>query len=308
MSFLRGNQRSLNKTAMASPRAKFSRGLKTHRSSILEVITFGVETFIPRELIVAMGRAAIEYGYSLIFTGIPHDDPDEENRLLAHLKSGLCDGAILTAPIESKPFEKILADPPLLPILKIRNQRSSTVPSVTIDQYYGSRLATQHLLDLGHRQIAEICAPLRYHEALNRHVAFTDTLNACGLSPADSIEANEWMPRDGYLATNQLLERGTKFSALFISNDHLALGAILALNERGLRIPESVSIVGFDDAPESAYYIPPLTTVRQDYEALGIESIRYLVGLINNREASTHRRVLTPQLIVRQSTCRIDPG
>jgi DNA-binding LacI/PurR family transcriptional regulator len=286
---------------------QFARSLKTRRSSILEVITFGVETFIPRELIVAMGRASIELGYSLMFTDIPKDSTEEENRLFAHLNSGLCDGAILTAPVKSRLFEKITADPPPLPIIQIRNQRGSTAPSVVIDQYFGGQLATQHLLDLGHRQIAEICAPLNYHEALSRHTAFIDTLNTYGLSPSDSVSAAEWMPRDGYLAANQLLDRGAYFSGLVISNDYLALGAILALNERGFRIPEDISIVGFDDAPESAYYMPPLTTIRQDYEALGTESIHYLVELINNQETSTHQRVLMPQLIVRQSTRVIDP-
>ncbi len=285
---------------------QLARSLKTRRSSILEVITFGVETFIPRELIVAMGRASVELGYDLMFTDIPKDSPAEENRLHSHLNSGLCDGAILTAPVESRLFEKITADPPLLPIIQIRNQRGSTAPSVVIDQYYGSQLAVQHLIDLGHQQIAEIHAPLEYHEALSRHTAFIDTLNTYGLSPSDRVEAAEWMPHDGYLAANQLLDRHTYFSGLIISNDYLALGAILALNEHGLRIPEDVSIVGFDDAPESAYYIPPLTTIRQDYDALGAESIHYLVELINNQETSTHQRVLMPQLIVRQSTRALD--
>ncbi len=286
---------------------QLARSLKTRRSSILEVITFGVETFIPRELTIALGRASIEHGYSLMFTDIPHDDPEEENRLYAHLNSGLCDGAILTAPVESKLFEEISSDPPLLPIIQIRNQRGSAAPSVIIDQYYGSQLATQHLLDLGHRQIAEICAPQFYHEALSRHNAFIDTLNLYGLSPSASVEAAEWMPSDGYLAANQLLDRGLDFTGLIVSNDYLALGAILALNERGLRIPEDISIVGFDDAPESAFYIPPLTTIKQDYDALGTESIHYLVELINNQETSVHQRVLTPQLIVRQSTRVTNP-
>lgn len=281
---------------------QLARSLKTRRSAILEVITFGVETFIPRELIIAMGRASIEHGYSLMFTDIPHDDPEEENRLFAHLNSGLCDGAILTAPVESKLLEKISSDPPLLPMIQIRNQRGSKAPSVMIDQYHGSQLATQHLLDLGHTQIAEVCAPLYYHEALSRHNAFVDTLSNHGLSPTDCVEAAEWMPCDGYLAANQLIERGVNFTGLVASNDYLALGAILALNEHGYRIPEDISVVGFDDTPESAYYIPPLTTIKQDYEALGTESIHYLVELINNQDTSRHQRVLTPQLIVRQST------
>jgi LacI family transcriptional regulator len=281
---------------------QLARSLKTRRSFILEVITFGVETYIPRELIITMGRAAIEHGYSLIFTDIPSDDPQEESRLLAHLNSGLIDGAIITAPVKSQLFENLSADPPYLPILQIRNPRGSAAPSVCIDQYHGSQLATRHLLDLGHRTIAEISGPLYYHEALTRHAAFLETLQAAGLTPAAVVEASEWMPPEGYLAAKELLERGATFTGLIIANDYLALGAIRALNERGLRIPQDVSIVGFDDAPDSAYYIPPLTTVKQDYDALGHQSIHYLVELIKDPDTPAHQRVLMPQLIVRQST------
>ena len=103
---------------------QLARSLKTRRSSILEVITFGVETYIPRELIVAMGRAAIAHGYSLMFTDIPQDDPAEEMRLYAHLNSGLCEAAILTAPVESKLYEKISSAPPPLPLTRSANNRA----------------------------------------------------------------------------------------------------------------------------------------------------------------------------------------
>jgi LacI family transcriptional regulator len=281
---------------------QLARSLKTRRSFLIEVITFGVETYIPRELIITMGRAAIEHGYSLIFTDIPSDNPQEENRLLAHLNSGLIDGAISTAPVKSLLFENLSANPPGLPIIQVRNPRGSTAPSVCIDQYHGSQLATQHLLDLGHRAIAEISAPLNYHEALTRHTAFLETLQGAGLAPVEAVEAAEWMPQQGYLAAKELLRRGKAFTGLVIANDYLALGAILALNEHGLRVPQDVSIVGFDDAPDSAYYIPPLTTVKQDYDALGHHSIHYLVEMIKDPSTPAHQRVLMPQLIVRQST------
>lgn len=285
---------------------QLARSLKTRRSSILEVITFGVETYVPRELIVAMGRAAIAHGYSLMFTDIPQDDLGEEKRLYAHLNSGLCEAAILTAPVENRLFEKISAEPPGLPVLQIRNRRGSTAPSVMIDQFAGSQLATQHLLDLGHRQIAEISGPLNYHEALSRHNAFMDTLRTRSLEPAGWVEASEWMPQDGYQAARQLLESKTPFSGLIVSNDYLALGALRALAEHGLQVPNDVSIVGFDDTPESAFYLPPLTTVKQDYEALGYQSIHYLVELINQPDTPANQRVLMPSLIVRHSTRRVE--
>jgi LacI family transcriptional regulator len=281
---------------------QLARSLKTRRSFIIEVITFGVETYIPRELIITMGRAAIQHGYSLIFTDIPTDDPQEESRLLSHLNSGLIDGAIITTPVKSLLFDNLSNDPPFLPIIQIRNPRGSTAASVSIDQYHGSQLAVQHLLKLGHRQIAEISGPLNYHEAHTRHTACVDALQAAGLTPVEVVEATEWMPQEGYLAAQALLARGKTFTGLVIANDYLALGAIMALRERGLEIPHDVSVVGFDDAPDSAYYCPPLTTVKQDYDALGNQSIHYLVELIKNQDTPAHQRVLMPQLIVRQST------
>ena len=281
---------------------QLARSLKTRRSFILEVITFGVETYIPRELIIALGRAAIQHGYSLIFTDIPTDDPQEESRLLSHLNSGLVDGAIITAPVKSQLFNNLTIDPPLLPLIQIRNHRGSTAASVSIDQDHGGQLATQHLLDMGHRSIAEICGPLNYHEAHTRHTAFIETLQTTGLTPVEVVEAAEWMPQEGYMAAKELLERGKTFTALVIANDYLALGASMALREHGFNIPQDISIVGFDDAPDSAYYTPPLTTIRQDYDALGHHSIRYLVELIQNQDTPAHQRVLMPQLIVRQST------
>jgi LacI family transcriptional regulator len=281
---------------------QFARSLKTRRSFILEVITFGVETYIPRELIVALGRTAKTYGYRLILTDVKKDDQEEENRVWAHINSGFCDGAILTAPVESRLFDKITANPPNIPLIQIRNKPASAAPSVMIDQYAGEKLATRHLLDLGHRQIAEISGPLNYHEALMRHQSFLDTLSSRGLTPVCSVEATEWMPSEGYQAACKLLDQGLPFSGLIVSNDYLALGTILALSERGLRVPEDVSIVGFDDAPESAYFMPPLTTVRQDYEALGQQSIQYLVDVINDPETPVHQRILMPQLIERKST------
>jgi LacI family transcriptional regulator len=157
------------------------------------------------------------------------------------------------------------------------------------------------LIDLGHRRIAEICGPLSWHEAAMRHESYLATLNAHQLTPAAIVESSRWMPVGGYEAAHRLLDTCKPFSALVVANDYLAMGAILALTERGLRVPEDVSIVGFDDTPEAAFFRPPLTTIRQDYEALGQQSIQYLVDIINNPDIPAHQRLLVPQLIERQS-------
>jgi LacI family transcriptional regulator len=135
-----------------------------------------------------------------------------------------------------------------------------------------------------------------------RHESFMATLSAHRLTPAAIVESSQWMPMGGYEAAHRLLDSGASFSALVVANDYLALGAMLALSERGLRVPEDVSIIGFDDTPEAAFFRPPLTTIRQDYEALGQQSIQYLIDIVNNPDVPVHQRVLVPQLIERQST------
>lgn len=163
-------------------------------------------------------------------------------------------------------------------------------------------MAIRHLIKLGHTHIGEISGPRNWHEALIRHETFLATLAAHALTPAVMVEASAWMPQAGYEAALRLLEQNAPFSALVAGNDYLALGAILALTERGIRVPEDVSIVGFDDTPEAAFFRPPLTTVRQDYEAMGKQSIQYLMELINNPDTPVYHRILTPEFIERAST------
>ena len=284
-----------------------ARSLKTRRSLLLEVITFGVDTYIPRELMEAMGRAAKAYGYRVMFSSIADGDMQEVQSLLHRLNSSACDGAVITAPVENAAFTKLIDAHPSVPIVQVRNRDGSELPSVIFDQQAGSRMATQYLIDLGHREIAEISGPLHWHEALIRHESFLATLKANHLTPAAIVESSHWMPMGGYEAAHQLLNSGHHFTGLVIANDYLGLGTILALTEQGLRVPEDVSIVGFDDTPEAAFFSPPLTTIRQDYEALGQQSIQYLVDIINNPDTPVHHRALVPKLIERQSTRAILP-
>jgi DNA-binding LacI/PurR family transcriptional regulator len=122
------------------------------------------------------------------------------------------------------------------------------------------------------------------------------------LEPLTVSEVSTWMPEGGYRAVNLLLEQKAVFSALACANDYLALGALRALHENGRRVPDDVSVVGYDDVESAEYYTPPLTTVKQDFTAVGKEAVLYLVDLIEEPPAVVHRRVLTPSLLVRQST------
>jgi LacI family transcriptional regulator len=112
----------------------------------------------------------------------------------------------------------------------------------------------------------------------------------------------DWTSASGYAAAHRLLDEGASFSALVVANDQMALGAMRALRERGLRVPEDVSVVGFDDIPEAAYFEPPLTTIRQDFAALGEQTVQYLIALITDPDTPLHQFAQPPHLIERLST------
>ena len=116
----------------------------------------------------------------------------------------------------------------------------------------------------------------------------------------------DWAASGGDHASYELLKGGSSFTGVVVGNDQMALGAMRALREHGLRIPDDVSVVGFDDIPEAPYFEPPLTTVRQNFAALGEQSVEYLVSLIENPHTSLHQRVLYPQFVERLSTRRLD--
>ena len=129
-------------------------------------------------------------------------------------------------------------------------------------------------------------------------------MKAKGLQ-AEPVASGNFLFDGGYQAAGQLLDSGETFTAIFCANDHTALGALRALNEHKLQVPEDISLVGFDDEAFACYLNPPLTTVRQDFHALGEQAVKYLIEMIENPETPVHQRVLYSQLIVRQSTREI---
>jgi DNA-binding LacI/PurR family transcriptional regulator len=176
-----------------------------------------------------------------------------------------------------------------------------SLPSVIYDQAKGARLATQHLIDLGHRQIAEITGPLLNYDAHDRHEGWVATLADNGIPQGPYVES-DFTIEDGYQAMCRLLDGGKEFTAVFVGNDSMALGGQTALRQRGLRVPEDISVVGFDDVPETAHLVPGLTTIRQDFQLLGQLAVEYIIDLIEKPDAPIYQRVLPPKLIIREST------
>jgi DNA-binding LacI/PurR family transcriptional regulator len=278
---------------------KAAQMLVTGRSHTIEVIMAGVGHFGPAQMMAGVERAARQLGYRVMFSdldGALAEDVEVAIDNMAHV-----DGAVIITPIQNHLYDYLIAACQTHRYVQIGTRAGSKTPSVVIDQMYGSQMATQHLIDLGHRAIAEISGPLHWHDAAARHQGWLATLAENKLQPVHSV-AGDWTAPDGYKAALELLDHNVGFTGLVVANDQMALGAMRALRERELRIPHDVSVVGFDDTPESAYFEPSLTTVRQDFLALGKQSVEYLIEQIKNPQTPIHQRVLYPTLIKRDST------
>ena len=280
---------------------RMARSLVTRNSNTIGIISFGTTYYGPAQTFAKIEKAVRANGYGLTFYSVDELTTEQLRKAVDNLSSHQVDGIVMGAPFIGLDSTDIMRLCGGVPVVMIDVPKDAHVPSVVIDQVAGSRLATQHLIDLGHRDIAEISGPLSWHDATLRHNAWLATLQAAALTPGPSAEG-DWTAAGGNRSAQQLLAAGKHFSALVVANDQMALGATRALREHGLRVPEDVSIVGFDDIPEAAYFEPPLTTINQDFTALAQQSVDYLLALIEDPETPTHQRVLYPKLVKRQST------
>jgi LacI family transcriptional regulator len=278
-----------------------ARSLVTNRSDTIAIISFGATFYGPGQMVSHIIRHAKDSGYRVSLSTVQHLELDEVKTAIDDLHEHLIDGIIMIAPIISDFMHEIRALIGDIPFIQIDTKAQEGIASVVIEQSHGTKLAVEHLIGLGHREIAEISGPLNWYDATMRHQSWIDTMKRHKLPSHMSVEGN-WSSQSGYEALHTLIKAGAKFTGLVVANDQMALGAIAALKELGLRVPEDVSVVGFDDIPESGYFLPALTTVHQDFVALGEQCVDYLVSLITNPDTPVHQRVLYPKLVVRSST------
>ena len=186
-----------------------------------------------------------------------------------------------------------------VPFVVVEGDLSKASRTVGVDQVLGAQLATEHLLKLGHREIMHVSGPLNWAEARTRVEGWRLAMSGAGLRPAEPVPG-DWSSESGYAAglrIGQLPET----TAVFAANDQMAIGVLRALHECGRRVPEDISVVGFDDVPEAAYLIPPLTTIQQDFGAVGRRAIEVITQAINGEELQPSPLVV-PKLVVRHST------
>ena len=187
-----------------------------------------------------------------------------------------------------------------MPVVVVEGDPRVDLAAVTVDQAAGAREATAFLLSCGHQTVFHVAGPSEWQEAQGRASGWLSALEESGAEVTSAL-SGDWTARSGYRA-GRALARVPEATAIFVANDQMALGVLLALHERNRRVPEEVSVVGFDDIPESAYFTPPLTTVRQDFDQVGRASLRLLLDQIESGARSAGRVVVPSRLVVRRST------
>lgn len=276
-----------------------ARSLITGRSQTIQVVNFVIHLAGPVPSILNTTR---ELGYNVSVSAVNAEVTKTElQKLFDELTGHMVDGFLFINLELNIPYDEMVRMCRGIPFVQIGVTNNVQVPAVVFDQSYGAQSAVQHLIDLGHRHIAEIQGEPFFTHSRQRHEGYLRAMNSHNLAPGP-YQQSAFLAEGGYNACNALLDSGEHFTAIFCHNDQIALGSLRSLSEHGLQVPKDVSLVGFDDDNYAAYFTPPLTTVRQDYAILGRQSVQYLVSLIEDPDMGTHQRILYPQLIVRQST------
>ena len=280
----------------------FAQGLASGQSMTIGILTQNISSPVYDAILHDLLIGFRSTGYTpLIADG--HWQPEKEQKSIATLLARRVDGLIIIgAQSEPEYFKQLSEKKPT--VIVGRTIDGIDAQCINSDNYSGGYAATKHLLDQGHRHIAHVTGIMTHGDAIERHRGYQQALLDEGITPSPELEvAGEFTERSGLLAVEMLLMRGQSFSAIFTANDQMALGARLALFRRGIRVPEDVSIVGYDDQPASAYMIPPLTTVRQPVEEIGQAAAKAILGLIKGEIEEVP--LISAELIIRESTIRV---
>src|SRR3954470_24744872 len=258
-----------------------ARTLVTGRSQVIGVLAQSSTLYGPASLLAAFEHAAADSGFAVTVGSVRSLDrrsvAEAANRYLDQRVAGL----VIIAPVVSA--NEALDDlPEDVALVTIDGDPDRPAALVTVDQELGGYLATRRLLDAGHETVWHVSGPSDWFDSRGRVLGWRRALEEAGAEVPPPIEA-DWSAAAGFRA-GQMLSRMTEVTAVFAANDHLALGILRALHERGRRVPDEVSVVGFDDVPEAAFYIPPLTTIRPDFSAVAQASLSLLLAQISSGE------------------------
>jgi LacI family transcriptional regulator len=277
-----------------------ARGLRSHRTNAIGLVLFDIVDPFSVQVMRGIDRAIHELNYDLIVYASGHQRgktaADRERRTVSLLDSSVTDGVIVVAP-SAATFSAVS------PIVVIDpNDENPDYPAVIAQNRDGALAAMDYLIGLGHRRIGFIGGRPELQSAIQRLQGYKDSLCRANLScEPELVQVGDFSKEIGFLCAQRLLSLPNPPTAIFAANDQSAFGVYQAAREAGARIPADLSVLGFDNIPESAYIIPPLTTVDQSIEQMGFIATDLLVRLITDQELENRIYTIPTQLVVRAS-------
>jgi LacI family transcriptional regulator len=281
-----------------------ARGLKTRRSYTIGVLIPDILNPLFPPIIRGIEDRLEQAGYTSVIANT-ENDPERERIDFRAMLARQVDGFITaTARLDHAILDEIVGAPM---VLVNRRVADGSFASVTADDRAGTKLAVDHVVELGHRQIAFVGGPMTLSTTRDRHEAFKEAMRKHRLKVDRSLTlVGDWITiREGQRLCRELLDSGKHFSAIVAANDLMALGCYDALAERGLVCPDDVSVVGYNDMPFCDHFNPPLTTIRIPHYEMGVAAADLLLDQLDERAPDTRGRgavVLEPSLVVRDST------
>lgn len=279
-------------------RTGLARALVTGRSWTIGVVTYETDYYSRSAIMLGIQRATRDHGYAVSAAGTTSLAAAAIAQAIERLRGQGVDGMVIALPIRDEPSLRTLTED--IPTAVIDGLGSSADEIVAIDQVHAGRLATDHLLSLGHTTVWHVAGPAAWNDAAGRTTGWAQALAEAG-RPAPPILYGDWSAESGY-RNGLVLGRLPDVTAVFVGSDEMAFGVIRALADLDRRVPEDVSVVAMDDIALARYCSPPLTTVRQPFQDMGRLAVEHVVSLIDDPDADRESLLVAPELIVRDST------
>lgn len=275
-----------------------ARALVTGRSKRLGVISFDTTQYGPASTLLGIEHAAHDAGYAVSVSSLRSLNRGTVLAAIEQFRDQGVDGVAVIAPLRAgvDALRHVRSD---FAVVAVEAGPDASIPVASVDQLAGAAAATKHLLNLGHKTVWHLAGPPDWNDAEERIEGWRSALEAAG-APIPAVLRGDWTPRAGYELGRTLLQI-PELTAVFVGNDQMALGLLRRLHEAGKDVPRDLSLVGFDDIPEAAYFTPPLTTVRQDFGELGRRCLHLLLARIEG-EAPSAQVAVAPELVVRSSS------
>lgn len=278
-----------------------ARSLVTAQTRMIGVVMTNTGFFGPNSTMRAMEEQARANGYFAVSVSVDPENSDSIETGIRQMKDLGVDALVMIAP---QKISMELARPLLggIPIVVLDHSQEAGLFSVTIDDYQGAKKATRYLIEAGHKKLLHLSGPAGWFETEARIRGFSDACKESAIEPLKIISGT-WESETGYQKASEIA--ASEATAVFCANDQLAIGLTRGLHEMGVGVPGDISIIGYDDLPESRYMNPPLTTIRQDFETLGKRLMTLLLEELAG-DTSVRRESIEPELVIRESVQQLN--